>query len=545
MPRQTALPPTLAPRLIGREAAAANRSRAERIADKYVARDGGPPKPSSDEAPKECSPDEAPTEMIERLKTLDLIQYDRKREAAAEVLGVRVATLDKEVKAARKSSAGRSTGFEEVDRWPEPVDGAELLDEMSATIKRHIVLTDAQADTVALWCVYTHGYAAFRIAPRLGIRAPTHGCGKSELLMRIERLVARPLPCDNVTPAVLFRLIEALHPTLILDELDNNLPENKGDLLGVMNAGYNAKGIVYRCGGDDNGVRGFSVFGPLAYAMIGQSSVGSFNSRSIPIDMRRATPAEKAALASFEDGNSEYQRLTVLGRKAARWVDDHVDELKAAEPDMGKLVNRLADNWKPLFAVADRAGGGWSERARAAAQSSAEVQDKQSLLEELFAEIKAILEPEDKAPTEEITSKQLVDQLIGIEGGRWAEYGKQQKPITQNALARLLKDFGIRPDDVGPEHARRKGYKRWQFREVFEAYLALPHDSIRAAAQNAMNAEQVARSQPRSEECGRADGICEKPNDHGLLRSCADEKVGCEQQEDDGLDIPAIRRGAA
>jgi hypothetical protein len=87
-----------------------------------------------------------------------------------------------------------------------------------------------------------------------------------------------------------------------------------------------------------------------------------------------------------------------------------------------------------LFAVAGLAGGGWSERSRASAQSSAEVQDKQSLVEELFADIKAILEPEEKTATEEITSKQLVDQLVSIEGERWAEYGKQQKPITQNAL---------------------------------------------------------------------------------------------------------------
>ena len=81
MPRQTALPPTLPPRLIGRAAAA--RSHAERIADKYIARDGGPPKPSTDEAPTERSSDDAATEMIERLKTLDPIQYDREREAAA------------------------------------------------------------------------------------------------------------------------------------------------------------------------------------------------------------------------------------------------------------------------------------------------------------------------------------------------------------------------------------------------------------------------------------------------------------------------------
>jgi hypothetical protein len=44
-----------------------------------------------------------------------------------------------------------------------------------------------------------------------------------------------------------------------------------------------------------------------------------------------------------------------------------------------------------------------------------------------------------------------------------ATLGFYMKPITQNALARLLKPHKVFPADVGPEHARRKGYKRAQF----------------------------------------------------------------------------------
>jgi hypothetical protein len=66
--------------------------------------------------------------------------------------------------------------------------------------------------------------------------------------------------------------------------------------------------------------------------------------------------------------------------------------------------------------------------------------------------------------------------LARIEGGPWAQWGKgkQKKPITQNALARLLKPHHVFPVDVGPERARRKGYSRVQFERLFQAYLSAP-----------------------------------------------------------------------
>ena len=97
-----------------------------------------------------------------------------------------------------------------------------------------------------------------------------------------------------------------------------------------------------------------------------------------------------------------------------------------------------------------------------------ETPEKRALFERTLAAIRDII-----GDLEEISSKRLVDELARIEGGPWAEWGKgrHRKPITQNALARLLKPHKVFPVDVGPEHSRRKGYKRVQLERLFQAYL--------------------------------------------------------------------------
>ncbi|MEK7838677.1 MAG: DUF3631 domain-containing protein, partial [candidate division NC10 bacterium] len=46
----------------------------------------------------------------------------------------------------------------------------------------------------------------------------------------------------------------------------------------------------------------------------------------------------------------------------------HVDRLRAADPFVPDGVgDRVADNWRPLLAIADAAGGRWPAEARKAA----------------------------------------------------------------------------------------------------------------------------------------------------------------------------------
>ena len=96
-----------------------------------------------------------------QLAALDPLAYDRQRQAAAEELGCRLSTLDAMVRALRCgpeecSGDGAAVSFEAPEPWPEPVDGAALLQELVATFGRFLALPPRTADALALWTVHAH-----------------------------------------------------------------------------------------------------------------------------------------------------------------------------------------------------------------------------------------------------------------------------------------------------------------------------------------------------------------------------------------------------
>src|SRR5207237_1068696 len=146
---------------------------------------------------------------IERLKKLSPIEYERERQPAATRLGCRVSALDALVKAARAADGGikgqgRPLKLPELEPWHEAVDGGELLDAVAATIKRFVILGDAAADAVALWCVATHTFQSFGVFPRLTLRSATPRCGKTTLRDVVAGLVAKPLSADSIMAAAIF-----------------------------------------------------------------------------------------------------------------------------------------------------------------------------------------------------------------------------------------------------------------------------------------------------------------------------------------------------
>jgi len=57
-----------------------------------------------------------------------------------------------------------------------------------------------------------------RVAPLAVITSPEKRCGKTLLLSLMGRLVARAITASNISPAALFRTIDAWQPTLLIDE---------------------------------------------------------------------------------------------------------------------------------------------------------------------------------------------------------------------------------------------------------------------------------------------------------------------------------------
>ena len=410
------------------------------------------------------------TAKIERLAKLSPFEYERQRKAAAKDLGIgRVTILDKAVDAARAGSSntkgqGRPLELREIEPWPNPVNGAELLDQLVTCLLQYLVLPKGSAEVIALWVVHTHVFDCFTISPRLAVTPPEKGCGKTTLLDIIHELVARPLSTSNASTAAVFRIIEMKAPTLLIDEADTFLKEND-ELRGVLNTGHRRGGQVTRTVGDDHEPRQFSTWAPAAIAMIGRLP-DTLNDRAVTIRLRRRKPTEK--VQPFRSDRVDEWRA--LARKAARWASDIRNALVAADPGTGKLINRAADNWRPLLAIADAAGGEWPRLARSVAEGVETAKQDQSIKTMLLSDIRDIIN--GRLHSDRIGSSELAATLGAMEGRPWAEWGRSRKPMTATALARQLEGFGIGPGTKRTGAETFKGYLHSDFDEAFASYLA-------------------------------------------------------------------------
>jgi putative DNA primase/helicase len=362
---------------------------------------------------------------IARLAALSPIAYERERAATAKKLGMRAAMLDKVVAAARRdqmasTEQGRSLkSLPSPEPWSEPVDGAALLTEMTSAIQRYVVAEPGAAEAVALWVQHAHTLDAFAIWPRLAITSPEKNCGKTTLLDVIGRLVPRPLATSNTSMAAVFRSIELTCPTLLIDEADTFL-HGKDDLRGVLNSGHRrSSAFVTRVVGDAYEPSTFSTWAATAIAMIGQLPP-TLGDRSVTVRMRRRRPDEAVARLRAD----RCPELDVLGRKAARWAADNIEALRSADPDVpASLQNRAADNWRPLIAIADAAGGDWPARVRQIAEYTARAAEAAPTdgalllgdIRNIFAETKS----------DRLKSADIVAKLTAIE---------KPRPITSSML---------------------------------------------------------------------------------------------------------------
>src|SRR5215831_113217 len=274
----------------------------------------------------------------------------------------------------------------------------------------------------------------------------------------------------------------------------------------------------------------------LVQALIGQLP-DTLHDRAVTIDLQRRRASE--TITSFRPDRADH--LDVLVRKMARWAKDHADRIAERDPEM-HLINRRADNWRCLLAIADEVGGEWPERARKAAEASHNAEgDDASRLELLLADIRDAFAKEGEAPVAnmfaekvdvEIVSADLVKALVAIEGRSWAEMGKSGKPLTQNKLARMLKPLDIRPGKVGPKNARLNGYKLSQFKDAFDRYLGSEGVSQpdNRTERDEIRTSDISKVDTQDNGCPVAK--CEKPNNDGPVSGCPVAKG------DDILDIP-------
>ncbi len=230
--------------------------------------------------------------------------------------------------------------------------------------------------------------------------------------------------------------------------------------------------FVIRSVGDDHEPRQFATWNPMAIAAIGRLP-DTLMDRSIIIEMRRRRADEKVKRLRID----RTPDLDELASKAARWTADQLECLTNADPDVPAALNdRAADNWRPLLAIADAAGGDWSMTARQAALALAGEQEDDSISVLILQDIRAIF---DDRCADRLPSNDLVNALVALQDRPWSDW-KKGKPMTANALSRLLKPFSIVPGSIRVGTGTKdtpKGYKRGQFADAWSRYASAPADS--------------------------------------------------------------------
>jgi hypothetical protein len=344
-----------------------------------------------------------------------------------------------------------------------PVDAVELLDDLHAAITRYVAMPSVDSTVgVTLWIAATHALPAFSHAPRLVIRSPEKRCGKSRLLDVVGETCHRPLITVNATAPAIFRSLEGIPPTLLVDEADaifgtRRAAEQHEDLRSLLNAGHQRERPTLRCVGGNNTPTEFPTFAMAALAAIGDLP-DTIVDRAIVVTMRRRRADEHVAqFRTRRDGPA----LQSLSERLASWLRPAMEELSHAEPEM-PVEDRAADTWEPLVAVADLAGGDWPSRARQACAAMVGANDledvERNLQGRLLTDIQEIIDGRGF-----MASKDLVDELRQIPDAPWTD-----TELTARRLANKLRLFGVRPRRNPTATAR--GYHEDDFADAFARY---------------------------------------------------------------------------
>jgi hypothetical protein len=354
----------------------------------------------------------------------------------------------------------------------------ELLDDVRSFLRRFCIFPDEHAlAATALWVAHAHMVEWFQTTPRLALLSPEPASGKTRALEVLDLLVPEPMMSLNASPAAIFRTLAKRQITLLFDEIDaifnkRGKDDNHEDLRALLNAGYKRGATIPRCVGPKHDVVDFPVFAAVALAGLGDLS-DTIMTRAIVIRMRRRAPTE-----SVEPFRSR-QHATPghdLCDRLAEWAADVGPSVGSAWPMLPEgIVDRSAELWEPLIAIADKAGAAWAEAARKAciAMCAASQDNRASLGVRLLSDLKIIFtgagDPE-ALHTEVILHWLWAGPDHGLEDDApWNEL--HGKPLGVRGLASLLKPYGIKSVKVSVDGRKLQGYRREALWDAWQRYL--------------------------------------------------------------------------
>jgi hypothetical protein len=357
--------------------------------------------------------------------------------------------------------------------WNEDIEPKKLFEELLHLIESSVRLSWYEAVAAALWVVHTYfirkpkDVQVCDYSPILQIFSPEKACGKSTLMELLAELCPRARQASNISPAAIYRLIEAFQPTLFIDEADTFFA-SRSDIIGILNDGYRQAGCVIKQGGKNfEQTLEFHTWGAKCIAGIGRLP-STIESRCIQIRLKKKLPSE-VVLRRSEVLSENPDAFLNLRRQLIRFTIDNEDKL-LERPNIAHSVqvdDRVKDNWSALLQLAQYIGDEVYTRALEAMQALANHEDDED--SEGVALLRDIEELWRNGLTGWVTSKNLARSLTTLSDSRWATHSRIG--LTTHELASLLKPFQIYPRQHKIEGINQRAYDMSLFEDVFARYL--------------------------------------------------------------------------
>ena len=91
-----------------------------------------------------------------------------------------------------KQAETKASPKESLEPWPDPVDGAELLNQLAGKFRRFLILPRHGEVILAVWNLHTYCFEQFDYSPIRHVTSPTKHCAKSRVLEVLAKLSHNP-----------------------------------------------------------------------------------------------------------------------------------------------------------------------------------------------------------------------------------------------------------------------------------------------------------------------------------------------------------------
>jgi hypothetical protein len=132
--------------------------------------------------------------------------------------------------------ASRASGV--VEPWPDPVETGALLTAVKTQVTRYFVVHgEAETTAIVLWILFAWVHEIAVHSPLLVVDSAEGDTGKTTLCAVVNYLTPRAYRVAELTGPNLYRFVDHVNPTLIIDDADQLLPR-KPDLVHIINVSW-------------------------------------------------------------------------------------------------------------------------------------------------------------------------------------------------------------------------------------------------------------------------------------------------------------------